>query len=105
MKIQPESKTGTLLKSQIDEAVTDVYPKAYGIDINFYRDNFDVIFRIDLEDEFNSVEFYRYNEEQFKKLIVKYLEKKDVKVKMNKEFDYSTAHIYFEQNVLKFRHI
>ena len=105
MKIQPESKTGTLLIDQITKAVTDVYPEAYGIDINFYRESFDLIFKIDLNDEFNSVEFYRYNEEQFKELIVKYLEKKDIKVRMNKEFDYSSAHIYFDQKVLKFRHI
>lgn len=105
MNIQPESKTGALLKAQIDEAVTDVYPKAYGIDINFYRDNFDIIFRIDLEDEFNSVEFYRYDEKQFKELIVKYLEKKNIKVKMNKTDDYNSAHIYFDKSILKFRYL
>lgn len=105
MKIQPESKTGTLLKEQIDEAITNIYPEAYDIEINFYRDDFDLIFRIDLNDEFNTVEFYRYDEAKFKELIVKYLKKKDVKVKMNKEDDYSSAHIYFEQKGLKFRHI
>lgn len=105
MRIQPESKTGTLLKAQIDEAITDVYPEAYGVEINFYREGFDLIFKIDLNDDFQTVEFYRYDEDKFKELIVKYLEKKDVKVKMNKEDDYSSAHIYFDQKVLKFRHI
>ena len=106
MKKEPESKTGTMPIEKITEAVKAIYKDAYDISINFYNiDLFDLIFNIDLYDEFQTTELYRYDEKQFKELIVKYLEKKNIKVKMSKTDDYNSAHIYFDKSILKFRYL
>lgn len=103
---KPDAKTGTLLFEKLEEAVKDVYKGANDIFINFYnRESHDLTFNIYLKDEFNSVEMYRLSESELNELIVKYLEKKNIKVKMTNKDDYSSAHIYFDNNVMKFTYI
>ena len=48
---------------------------------------------------------YRLSEPELNELIVKYLEKKNIKVKMTNKDDYSSAHIYFDNKIMKFRYI
>ena len=106
MKKEPESKTGTLKFEKIEEAVKEIFKDATEISFNFYnREGYDLIFKVNLNDEFDSSEFYRLNSVELNELIVKYLEKRNIKVKMNKENDYSSAHIYFDKNILKFRYL
>lgn len=103
---KPDAKTGTLLFEKLEEDVKDVYKAANDIFINFYnRESHDLTFNIYLKDEFNSVEMYRLSEPELNELIVKYLEKKNIKVKMTNKDDYCSAHIYFDNNVMKFTYI
>lgn len=106
-KVQPESKTGTISLEKLTEIIESVYVGARDIAINQYNrgESFDCIFKILKPDEFCTEDFYRLTSKDFKELICIYLkEKHSVLVRKSQENDVSTAHIYFDQGVIKFRY-
>lgn len=106
-KVQPESKTGTLSFEKLTEIIKSVYTDAFQVEINQYNrgDTFDCIFRIKRDDDFNSEDFYRLTSKDFKELICVYLkEKHSLVVKKTQENNIDSAHIYFDQGVIKFRY-
>ena len=107
-KIEPETKTGTISFEKLTEIIKSVYDGAQDVQINQYNrgELFYCSFKILKQDEFCTEDFYRLNSKDFKELICIYLkEKHSLLVKKPQENDVSTAHIYFDQNVIKFRYI
>lgn len=108
IKVQPESKTGTISFVKLSEMIRSVYDGAFDVKINQYSrgDSFDCIFKILKRDEFCTEDFYRLTAKDFKELICIYLkENHSLVVKKSQENEIDTAHIYFDQNVIKFRYI
>lgn len=107
-KAQPESKTGTISFEKLTEIIKSVYTGASDVVINQYNrgESFDCVFKILKNDEFCTEDFYRLTSKDFKELICVYLkEKHSLVVKKTQENDVGTAHVYFDQNVIKFRYI
>lgn len=107
-KVQPESKTGTIPFVKLSEIIRSVYDGAFNVKINQYNrgDTFDCVFSIQKDDDFNSEDFYRLTSKDFKELLCIYLkEKHSLIVKKTQENNFDSAHIYFDQGIIKFRYI
>lgn len=107
-KIQPESKTGTISFEKLTEIIESVYAGAHDVVINQYNrgETYDCIFKISKKDEFCTEDFYRLTSKDLKELICAYLkEKHSLVVKKTQENNIDSAHVYFDQNVIKFRYI
>lgn len=106
-KVQPESKTGTISFEKLTEIIESVYAGAQDVQINQYNrgESFDCIFKILKPDEFCTEDFYRLQVKDFKELICFYLkEEHSLTVKKTHENNVESAHIYFDQGVIKFRY-
>lgn len=107
IKVQPESKTGTLSFEKLTEIIKSVYDGAQDVQINQYNrgESFYCSFKILKQDEFCTEDFYRLTSKDFKELICVYLkEKHSLVVKKTQENNIDSAHIYFDQGVIKFRY-
>lgn len=107
-KIEPETKTGTISFEKLTEIIKSVYDGAQDVTINQYNrgETYDCVFKISKKDEFCTEDFYRLTSKDFKELICVYLkEKHSLVVKKTHKNNIDSAHIYFDQNVIKFRYI
>lgn len=107
-KVQPESKTGTISFEKLTEIIKSVYAGAQDVQINQYNrgESFYCSFKILKRDEFCTEYFYRLTSKDFKELLCIYLkEKHSLIVKKTQENNFDSAHIYFDQGIIKFRYI